>query len=54
MILFADIADVIKKKYKTRVFVNTNSKEITLFEEGTGRVFVLTLTEKKFAGPGQS
>jgi hypothetical protein len=51
MIRFADIADLLKKKYGVRCHVNTNRQEITLFEEGTGKVFVVTIAEKRFSGP---
>ena len=49
MIFFSKIADLLKKEYGPRCFVSTNRQEITLFEEGTGKVFVLTLREKRFA-----
>jgi hypothetical protein len=49
MILFADIADLLRKKYGVRCHVNTNEETITLFESGTGKVFIVSLTEKRFA-----
>jgi hypothetical protein len=45
---FAVVADVLKRQYGIRCLVNTNKQEITLFEAGTGRVFLVTFTEKRF------
>lgn len=50
MISFGRIADLVKKEFGVRCHVNTNRQEITLFEEGTGKCFTLTLTEKRFKG----
>jgi hypothetical protein len=47
-ILFAEIAEAVKKLYGVRAHVNSNNKTITIFRNG--ECYELTITKKEFKG----